>query len=72
MEQVDVKVFASPDRKGLMTGMLRNSIARYALDSGQVSGAAVQQWLAAIERALGSGRYLMLLPQFVVSGRKPA
>ncbi len=72
LEQVDVKVFASPDRKGLMTGMLRNSIARYALDSGQVSGAAVQQWLAAIERALGSGRYLMLLPQFVVSGRKPA
>ncbi len=71
LQQVDVKVFASPDRKGLMAGMLRNSIARYAVDSGQVSSSAVQQWLSAFEQAVAAGRYLMLLPQFVVSGRKP-
>lgn len=72
LHQVDVKVFASPDRKGLMAGMLRNSIARYAADSGRVSASVVQQWLSEVEQALGAGRYLLLLPQFVVSGRKPA
>lgn len=72
LRQVDVKVFASPDRKGLMAGMLRNSIARYAVDSGQVSASVVKQWLSTVERALGAGRYLLLLPQFVVSGRKTA
>ncbi len=70
LQQIDVKVFTSPDRKGLMAGMLRNSIARYAVDSGQVSSSAVQQWLSAFEQALAAGHYLMLLPQFVVSGRK--
>jgi ubiquinone/menaquinone biosynthesis C-methylase UbiE len=72
LQQVEVRVFASPDRKGLMAGMLRNSMARYALDSGQVPASSVKQWLAEIDQALGAGRYLFLLPQFVVSGRKPA
>ncbi len=72
LQQVDVRVFASPDRKGFMAGMLRNSIARYAVDSGQVSASVVKQWLAEVDAALGAGRYLFLLPQFVVSGRKPA
>ncbi len=72
LERVEVKVFASPDRKGLMAGMLRNSIARYAADSGQVSAAEVKRWLAELEQALAAGRYLFLLPQFVVSGRRPA
>jgi ubiquinone/menaquinone biosynthesis C-methylase UbiE len=71
LSEIDVKVFASPDRKGLMAGMLRNSMARYALDSGQVPAPMVEQWLSDIERALKAGRYLFLLPQFVVSGRKP-
>jgi ubiquinone/menaquinone biosynthesis C-methylase UbiE len=70
LQQVEVKVFASPDRKGLMAGMLRNSIARYAVDSGKVSAAEVQQWLAELDRAQAEGRYLFLLPQFVVSGRR--
>ena len=69
---MDVRVFANPDRKGLMTGMLRNSIARYARDSGKVSAATVEQWLSNVEQALKTGRFLFLLPQFQVSGRKPA
>jgi ubiquinone/menaquinone biosynthesis C-methylase UbiE len=72
LDGVEIRVFANPDRKGLMAGMLRNSIARYARDSGKVSAAAVAQWLADLERALQSGRYLFLLPQFLVSGRKSA
>ena len=72
LSDVEVRVFASPDRKGLMTGMLRNSLARYARDSGQVSAATVEQWLADVDQALKAGRYLFLLPQFLVSGRKPA
>ncbi len=72
LQQIEVKVFASPDRKGLMAGMLRNSIARYAVDSGKVSAAEVQRWLAELEQARSAGRYLFLLPQFVVSGRRSA
>jgi ubiquinone/menaquinone biosynthesis C-methylase UbiE len=72
LQQVEVRVFASPDRKGLMAGMLRNSIARYAVDSGQVPATSVEHWLSEVEQALRTGRYLFLLPQFVVSGRKPA
>jgi ubiquinone/menaquinone biosynthesis C-methylase UbiE len=70
LKDVDVKVFASPDRKGLMVGMLRNSIARYARDSGQVPASTVEQWLSDVEEALKTGRYLFMLPQFVVSGKK--
>ncbi len=72
LQQIDVKVFASPDRKVLMAGMLRNSIARYAVDSGKVSAADVQRWLAELDQAQAEGRYLFLLPQFVVCGRRPA
>ncbi len=70
LQQIDVKVFASPDRKGLMAGMLRNSLARYAIDSGKVTPSEVKRWLAALDDAIGAGRYLFLLPQFVVSGRR--
>jgi ubiquinone/menaquinone biosynthesis C-methylase UbiE len=72
LEQVEVRVFASPDRKGYMAGMLRNSIARYAIDAGSVAASDVTQWLSEVEQALETGRYLFLLPQFAVSGRKPA
>ena len=71
LQDVEVKVFANPDRRGLMAGMLRNSIARYALDSHKVPASTVQQWLSDVEQALQAGRYLFLLPQFLVSGRKP-
>ena len=67
-----LRVFANPDRRGLMAGMLRNSIARYALDSHKVSASTVQQWLRTSNGRFKAGRYLFLLPQFLVSGRKPA
>ena len=70
LREVKVKVFSGPDQAGRTTPMQRASLAAYATDSGQISKDEIQQWLADIERAVESGLYLFILPQFVVRGVK--
>ena len=57
--------------QGRSLPMLRASFARYARDSGAVAAGEIDQWLGEVERAIENHAYLLVLPQFVVSGTKP-
>ncbi len=70
LREVKVKAFSGADQTGRSTPMQRASLANYAADSGQISRDEIQQWLADIELAVERGRYLFILPQFVVRGVK--
>jgi SAM-dependent methyltransferase len=70
LKDVRVDVFAGADTVGRAVPMLRASIARYAFDSGRIARIEVEQWLSDIDAAIAGGRYLMVLPQFVVRGRR--
>lgn len=70
LSDVKVQVFAGADTAGRTTPMLKESLARYARDSGRVPATDVDAWLADIDAAIANGRYLFLLPQFVVRGIK--
>lgn len=71
LDDVKVSVFARPDTTGARVTMMRQSLARYARDSGAVSAAEVERWLGEIDAAAASGQYLFMLPQFVARGVKP-
>lgn len=68
---VKAEVLAGADTAGRSLPMLKSSIARYARDSGRVSEAEVERWLGSVDRAVASGRFFFVLPQFVVRGTKP-
>jgi SAM-dependent methyltransferase len=70
LEDVKVTVFAGADTAGRSKPMLRSSLARYALDSGRADRHEVDAWLDDIDRAIERGRFLFILPQFVVRGTK--
>ncbi|HZO81291.1 MAG TPA: methyltransferase domain-containing protein [Candidatus Binataceae bacterium] len=70
LDEVKVSVFASADTRGHLAVMLRQSLARYARDSGAVSAAEVERWLGAVDEAIAAGEYLFMLPQFVARGMK--
>lgn len=68
--EVKTEVFAGADITGRATPMLKVSLAQYARDSGRFSAAEVAEWLHDIDDAIATGRYLFVLPQFVVRGIK--
>ncbi len=70
LRDVKVKVFPGADQFGRTAPIQRASFANYAAASGQISNDEIEQWLADIERAVASGLYLFILPQFVVRGVK--
>jgi ubiquinone/menaquinone biosynthesis C-methylase UbiE len=70
LKDVGVEVFAGADTVGRPVPMLKASLARYALDSGQIGKTEVKEWLGDIEAAIAAKQYLMILPQFVVRGIK--
>jgi len=70
LEEVKVKVLAGADTTGRTLPALRASFARYALDSGRIAASEIEQWLAQIDRAIESGTFLFMLPQFVASGTR--
>lgn len=67
---VKVSIFAGADTTGRMALMLRQSLSRYARDSGKVEVGEVDTWLGAIDEAISNSEYLLMLPQFVVCGTK--
>ncbi|MHB8383007.1 MAG: methyltransferase domain-containing protein [Candidatus Binataceae bacterium] len=68
---IKAEILAGADTAGRSLPMLKSSIARYARDSGRVSAAEVERWLGSVDRAVASGRFFFVLPQFVVRGTKP-
>ncbi|HWG05885.1 MAG TPA: methyltransferase domain-containing protein [Beijerinckiaceae bacterium] len=69
---VDVRteIFAGADTTGRSSPMMKASLARYAVDSGVITEAEVRAWLHDIDDAIAAGRFLFVLPQFVVRGIK--
>ncbi len=70
LSDVKVEILAGADTLGRSLPMLKESLARYARDSGQVSESEVEEWLANINRAIERRTFLMALPQFIVRGIK--
>jgi ubiquinone/menaquinone biosynthesis C-methylase UbiE len=70
LKEIRVEVFAGADTVGRAAPMLKASLARYARDSGQIAGGEVEQWLRDIDGAIANRQYLMVLPQFVVQGKR--
>jgi SAM-dependent methyltransferase len=68
LDDVRVEIFAGADTVGRSIPMLKASFARYALDSGKVASAEVERWLADVDAAVATGRFMFVLPQFVVRG----
>ncbi len=70
LKDVKVEVFSGADTVGRSMPMLKASFARYAVDSGKISPGEVERWLGEAGAAVAAGRYLFVLPQFVVRGVK--
>jgi ubiquinone/menaquinone biosynthesis C-methylase UbiE len=69
LEGVKVAIMTGADTRGAAVAMQRASFARYAIDAGVAQG-EVEAWLKDIDHAIAWGRYLFVLPQFVVTGIK--
>ncbi len=68
-ENVEVSIQAIADVDGRLLGMIRN-MAKYARESGKIEHENVDQALAKLEQAHSEGSYLVVSPQFVVTGQK--
>ena len=66
---IDVQVITRPDMTGRLLPMIRN-IAAYARDGGGMPGEKADGVLASLDGALAEGTYLVLAPQFVVTGTR--
>jgi len=64
---VEVKVLANPDVKGHMVPIVWNMLA-YARASGRMAPAELDAIEAELKQALADGEFLLLLPQFLVTG----
>jgi arsenite methyltransferase len=68
LNDVKAEIFAVTDTTGRYSTTFNVSLSRYAKDSGGVTAAEIEAWLGDIRRAIESGRYFVVLPQFVVRG----
>lgn len=71
LDEVRVQMLASPDTVGALLPVLQN-MAGYARTSGQLAEAEIDAFLREVEAAVERGRYLAVLPQFLVTGRAPS
>ena len=65
--ELKVSIFAGADVTGRRAAVVRN-MADYAREFGRMPTAEIDAIAAEVEAAIAEGRYLMVLPQFVVSG----
>ncbi|WP_165590772.1 methyltransferase domain-containing protein [Ruegeria denitrificans] len=70
LEDIQISIFANADVEGRLLGMVRN-MARYALESGNLGASEIDQVVEQLEQALSDGKYILVSPQFVVTGRAP-
>jgi ubiquinone/menaquinone biosynthesis C-methylase UbiE len=64
---VQVQVLANPDLKGHMAPVVWNMV-QYARASGKLTPATLDAIVADVKRAIEAGEFLLLLPQFLVTG----
>ncbi|MDX1383716.1 MAG: methyltransferase domain-containing protein [Thermoanaerobaculia bacterium] len=67
-EDVQVRVLANADTQGFLRPVLTN-MTTYARASGRIEEAELEGFLAEVEAAIEDGRFLGVLPQFLVTGR---
>jgi ubiquinone/menaquinone biosynthesis C-methylase UbiE len=67
--EVEASIVARPDAEGRLLGMVRN-MARYAKESGKLEDERIDHVVSQLEEGLVTRRYLVVSPQFVVTGRK--
>jgi hypothetical protein len=60
-------VLANADVKGHMAPVVLNMV-EYARASGKLPAATLDAIVAELRQAIDAGRYLLLLPQFLVTG----
>jgi SAM-dependent methyltransferase len=64
---VQLQVLANADVKGHLAAVVLNMV-QYARTSGRLPVAKLDAIVAELDEAIASGRYLLLLPQFLVTG----
>jgi SAM-dependent methyltransferase len=64
---VEVQVLSSPDLKGHLAPVVWNMVS-YARASGKLAPALLDETVTDVKRAISEGEYLLLLPQFLVTG----
>lgn len=64
---VHVGILAGPDTKGRAAPILLN-MAKYARDSGCLEEKEIDRFVEEVKKAVGEGTYLLVLPQFLVTG----
>lgn len=64
---IDVQVITRPDTTGRLLPMISNMVG-YALDSGDMAEAEIDLILSTLDQALTNNTYLVLAPQFIVTG----
>lgn len=64
---VQIQVLANADVKGHMAAVVMNMV-QYARASGKLPAARLDAIVAELKQAIDAGRYLLLLPQFLVTG----
>ncbi len=64
---VQLQVLANPDVKGHMAPVVWNMV-QYARASGKLAPALLDAIVADVKRAIEAGEFLLLLPQFLVTG----
>ena len=65
---VKVKILAGADTKGLMAPIVFNMLG-YARDSGRLPAAKLAALVADVKQSLADGTFVLILPQFLVTGR---
>lgn len=70
-DSVDVKVTAATDTSGFMRGVIENMLG-YGLQFGRITEARADELRYRIDAAIDAGDYLMVLPQWWVTGVKTA
>lgn len=66
-DEVRVGVVASADTKGHAAPILLN-MAKYARESGRLPAAEIESFVADLKQAIEDRTYLLVLPQFLVTG----
>lgn len=69
-DEVRVAVLAGPDTKGYFAPILLN-MAKYARESGRLPEAEIEAFVRDVKEAVEAGTYLLVLPQFLVTGVAP-
>lgn len=67
--EIDVQVITRPDMDGRLLPMIKN-MAGYARDDDTMDDREIDRILYALDQALGEKTYLVLAPQFVVTGSR--